>query len=241
MTEIQSEATYSIVMNSSLGCMDIEPCVEREVIFRLLAILVNNPPNPELIDQLRSFGFKGIQSSVKLNSYQNKILTGIQEISRFLQDTSDISKTELTTILACDWTRLFLGVGPYFGPQPPYESLYLGITNGQPNVLAELNGIYKEAGLAISPLYSNRYDFLGFELDFVRYLAEKETQAIEKDLEETARRFRDLSHSFVENHLSIWVGAYCEIAIKKARTGFYRGFLTLLDPVIQSCHKGDNF
>lgn len=119
--------------------------------------------------------------------------------------------------LRVDWTRLFRGLSPNYGPKPPYELVYEPHSDEISGLLS-LKQLYNNAGLDIAEDAHNRPDYLGFELEFAAYLLEHEG---ETELGTTYSQF-------CEQHLS-WIRAFCNEAKPFAKTAFYSWHLEALE------------
>ena len=100
------------------------------------------------------------------------------------------------TALAVDWTRLFRGVQPGYGPPPPYEGLWRGC---DPLVaLQAVARVYREQGVGpAGGSAGNRLDYLGLELDYLRYVCEQQALAYEQGEEVAIERWSEAEAAFV--------------------------------------------
>ncbi|MDR0514986.1 MAG: molecular chaperone TorD family protein [Coriobacteriaceae bacterium] len=129
--------------------------------------------------------------------------------------------------LDIEYTRLF--IGPAALAAPPWEMVYRTGRRElfQPGV-ATIRARYEQEGClpAEHPRVSD--DHLALELDFMRFLCEKEEMAIEEgDLAE-AQRLETVQGSFVQESLMGWIPAYVA-DLKAAATGpYYRAAADML-------------
>ena len=73
--------------------------------------------------------------------------------------------------LAREFTRLFRGVRPGYGPKPPYESLYRGEKTVMGDIAGEVKTRYREAGLSVEARFKGEPpDHISFELFFLNHL-----------------------------------------------------------------------
>lgn len=84
--------------------------------FAFLANILNNQPNEMILAELYQSSNKG--------SFLEKKESPYQLISLYLKNNQNKPTAELLQELAIDWTRLFRGVSPSYGPQPPYAGVY---------------------------------------------------------------------------------------------------------------------
>lgn len=221
---------------------DIEPPVgpddaviarNRSGEFELLASLFNRSVDCGFIDRLREPGIRFLQGGSQSEIISSDIKKGLSEIAGFIQGIAGKRDEEVEQVLAVDWTRLFRGVSPQYGPPPPFEGLYVqGGANSQ-EVLQSVSGFYRKNGFFPNPTFHNRPDYMGMELDFMGLLIEREADALDLgDRNEALGHFRAV-RSFLSEHLGVWCGDFCDRALPYARTGFYRGVLHLTKGVVK--------
>ena len=66
-------------------------------------------------------------------------------------------------------------------------------------------------------------DYIGLELDFLRYLSAKEAQAWRSGQEAQADQWREREEGFLRDHIVIWVPRFCDLMREDATLGFYQG------------------
>jgi putative dimethyl sulfoxide reductase chaperone len=137
-----------------------------------------------------------------------------------------LQKNEKTlTDLARDWTRLFRGVEKG-NLLPPYESLYrTGKLQGKP--VQEVHRLFAGMGIRVPEEWHQPPDYIGVELDFMRFLCSREIESLEgRNAISTADAIA-AERSFLENHLTAWVPNFCERMIAQARESYYGGIGSL--------------
>ncbi len=108
---------------------------------------------------------------------------------------------------------------------PPYETEY-----GEAHVfmqtadLGDIQGFYRAFGLSPHALAHERPDQLGFELEFMAFLAAKESVFPG----EGADICRDASAKFLRDHLGHWTPAFCARLARRAEGGLYEQLARLL-------------
>jgi len=142
-------------------------------------------------------------------------------ISSFASDTDDAKILDLKR----DWTKLFRGVSPNYGPKPPYAALYAG--RGELEVMSELATLYDEYGYGEYRVLRDRLDYIGAELGFVAFLAAARDQASRAMLPEQADRYGRALEQFLDRHFSPWFEQFRTDAMPHVATDFYRGVLDL--------------
>ena len=130
-----------------------------------------------------------------------------------------------------DWTRLFRGVSPNYGPPPPYEAVYNQTHLALPELFRKILNSYHEGGVTVKKDVANRPDYIGVEFEYLQFLGEHEVEALEQGDQEEASRYRECAAQFLENHLGQWAGSFCDKAIPAAQTDFFLGVLHLIKAV----------
>jgi putative dimethyl sulfoxide reductase chaperone len=89
---------------------------------------------------------------------------------------------------------------------PPYETLF-GNDHvfGQSYVMGDIAGFYSAFGLQLSPDIHERLDHLSVELEFMHFLAYKESYAILHDGKEKLQTVVEAEKKFVKDHIGRWV------------------------------------
>ncbi len=132
---------------------------------------------------------------------------------------------EVLTNLSRDWTRLFRGV-VRDGILPPYESLYRP-KRLQKKPAQEINRLFSKMGIQVPEEWHQPSDYIGVELDFMRFLCDKEWR-LRNDGEQSAlRKAVEAEKSFLEDHIALWVPVFCERMLEEAQEEYYLGIAHL--------------
>lgn len=131
--------------------------------------------------------------------------------------------------LGVDFTTFFRGVKRGYGPPPPYESVFVevpGLVMGE--TTQQVSNCYRNAGLKLPEGCEHEPpDHISFELDFMRFLCEKESEEYQRgNLAAAVRRLSEES-AFLRQHLLLWGPAFCDVVLSNATSDFYRGFAQL--------------
>lgn len=195
--------------------------------FQFLAYVLNNPPDENFIDQIR----KQFISPESLSS-TDTFHIGRKQISDYFQEHQHTPVHEMVQELAVDWTRLFRGLNAAYGPPPPYEGVYKAGDGIGATIVQAVNNAYSKHELSILRQHRDRSDYLGYELDFIRYLSEQALHAQQSDQIEKEKLYQNDMCEFLKEHLSVWIGNFCARAAAYAQTSFYSGFLLLLQETV---------
>lgn len=204
----------------------------RSQVYGFLATVLDIRPDNSFVKRLRSFGVDALTGLIKEENSDNVIRQGIQAMADFLKLTAEISSEKVEELLAVDWTRLFRGISPNYGPPPPYEAVYIGDGRSQVEIMQSLNRYYLECGSLVEQDYGNRLDYLGLELGFMSHLAELEAAAWKEGNFEQAEILEGKARSFLNQHLGLWVDKFITAALAQAKTEFFKGFLLLTRGVV---------
>lgn len=220
--------TQSIVNDSFT--LKIEQIQVYSELYGLLAQFYNQIPDRDLVKRLRELRFSDLLRS--LEDADKQIYYAIQDIQNYISKTIQEPEEVVQIFLAKEWTRLFRGVSPTYGPPPPYEAEYIKENISVNQLLAKLNHIYHENAVEIQTDFYSRPDYIGVELDFVRVLLDVEAVCLrQKNLEKAAKTRLSLCN-FMNKHLIRWVNLFVRKAITEAQTEFYRGILKLTETIV---------
>jgi TorA maturation chaperone TorD len=201
--------------------------------YSFLANLFNQRPDLGLVQRLRELGPEGFSIDMGHGEISTEVKRGLQGIASFIDNTQGWPEDKVEQELAVDWTRLFRGVSPGYGPPPPYEGVYSEGVGSPADVLQAIVQAYHKYSVDVDEKAANRPDYLGIELDFLRHLSESEARAWEEEDEQKALDYQAAQQEFLSNHLGKWAGKFCERALEEAKTEFYRGFLRLTRSVLK--------
>ena len=163
----------------------------RGSMFDFLATLLNQRPDLELVRKLRSSSLEVLIGQAEASAPGSQVVQGLREMARFVESTSKDPEKEVETALGVDWTRLFRGVTPRYGPPPPYESIYADTGETDLGTIRSLIEFYWASGAQLENKAANRPDYLGLELSFLCFLAEEEAKAWESGNEELAQSYQE--------------------------------------------------
>ena len=195
-------------------------------LFNFMAVIFNQRPDIQLVQRLRTLSFDtfiDLQEGSETEDHHQ----GVQLIQDFIDATRNLPEDQVEEQLAVDWTRLFRGVSPGYGPLPPYEGVYAKGGPGEIELLKRLSRIYAESGVEVGDDIHNRQDYLGLELAFVGYLTEQEAAAWEAKNPDEANALSGKAGLFFQQHIGRWAESFFNAALEHARTDFFKGFILL--------------
>jgi TorA maturation chaperone TorD len=183
-------------------------------VFALLSAFYNTNPDRHMVEALSAIDIAGIQDTEIKNELG--IITAYA-----LKAVSDESG-EMITNLKVDWTKLFRGLSPDYGPKPPYEELY----GGGAETIYPLAAFYTANNYHDYTEIDNRPDYIGTQLDFLKTLALKKAQAAEEDATSEYESLDSLIAKFAER-VGQWFAKFAAEAEKHAETAFYKEVMKL--------------
>jgi putative dimethyl sulfoxide reductase chaperone len=206
---------------------------DRAAVYRLLSWLLLESPDEHFIREMLDSGIE-----LWLNSGDAAaapIAGGLAEIRDFLASRGDEDPSKLCLELAVQWTRLFRGIAPGYGPLPPYEALHRGREGAaQAELLLDLGQLYSAAGTALPQDRPERLDYLGLELELMGLLCSEESEFwLEGNAEDAGGR-HDLQLRLLREHLLTWAPAHCELILRETDSPFYRGVASALSGLLKS-------
>ncbi|MFQ5991970.1 MAG: molecular chaperone [Nitrospiraceae bacterium] len=226
----------SSTLAPSLGSLKDSPAVERALgrskIYLLISWSLLFPEDDEFLDYLQSGEFvedgrsaleslKGALVGPGGEQAERKLVA----IGKHLDNIEDWISTECVnwklTDLQDEHRRVFSNVITL--DCPPYETLF-GNDHvfGQAHVMGDIAGFYKAFGVELSRDIHERMDHLSVELEFMHFLAYKESYARCHDGEQKTQIVVDAQKKFVKDHIGRWVPMFCRMLVKKADYGVFK-------------------
>ncbi len=236
MKENERRMSDPAVMTPLTGAIKDSPAVERALgrskLYLLISWSLLYPEDDEFLDYLQSGEFvedgraaiEGLraalpgQSNEKANAKLTALLKQLDNIEQWV--ATECTHWTLND-LQSEHRRVFSNVITL--DCPPYETLF-GNDHvfGQAHVMGDIAGFYKAFGLELSRDIHERLDHLSVELEFMHFLAYKESYARCHDGAEKTQIVVDAQKKFVKDHIGRWVPLFSRMLVKKADKGFFR-------------------
>jgi len=207
----------------------------RSRVYGFLGAVFNRLPDDQFAASLSSPEVATFLSSLGEGEDQSEDMQeGLRLMKAFIGASKGKPVEELKTELAVERTRLLRGIKPGYGPPPPYESVYAATAlEAQGQTTFNVKNIYAAAGAALPDDIHDQPDFIGFELDFMRHLTEKEAQAWAGGNAEEVMKLTEKERAFLEEHILCWVPRFCDLMFEQAQLDFYRGIARLTKGFVQ--------
>ncbi len=221
---------------SPMGCQDFAALARsRSQVYGFLATAYNCLPDDQFVRSLSDPELAAfVASSAEAEDLDEESREGWRLIDSFSRASRDRSEEEIKTELAVERTRLLRGIKRGYGPPPPYEGVYAETAQEALGLaMVNVRNFYAESGVVLPEEAHDQPDFIGFELDFMRFLTAKEAGAwTECDLRE-ALAVAEKEQAFLEKHINTWVPRFCDLMFKEAQWDFYKGIALLTKGFVQ--------
>lgn len=183
----------------------------RANVYGLLAEVFRSEPSPFFLTKLKEPAVADTLNSLGCSLWD---------------DLKPTSQDQLGEDLALEYTRLFIGPGPCISP---HESMNVDPRFGEENELwgkstVKVKKFMEAAGVAVNDDFSGMPDHISAEFEFMEQLLGAETQAWKDGDDELAFNILKIEERFYKEHLSQWVGAFCDKAIGVTQHHFYKQF-----------------
>jgi TorA maturation chaperone TorD len=213
----------------------------RAAFYAFLSVHFTALPDEAFVEQLRGPVVGNMLAALVGDpATEDNLAAGADQMAAYLRATESLSAAKLAETLGVDRTRLYRGITPKAGPPPPYELVWSKIYRDI-SLLPELARLYREAGLELATAVTERPDYLGVELDYLRALVSREAAGWEAGSPDgcaSALAARAAQQSFLEKHLGTWAPLYVDEVLAHARTDFYQGHLLMLQGFLASERQG---
>ncbi|WP_447970877.1 TorD/DmsD family molecular chaperone [Nitrospira sp. M1] len=224
-------AVASAVKISPKDAPSVERALARSKLYLLLSWSYLFPEDDEFLEYLQSGEFvedgraalENLNTSLEKDDPESR--ESLLAISRHLDAIEEWVNSEGSNWnlqdLRDDHRRVFSNVISL--DCPPYETLF-GNDHvfGQSYTMGDIAGFYSAFGLQLSSDIHERIDHLSVELEFLHYLAYKESYALIHDGPEKLRTVVEAEKRFVKEHVGRWVPLFSGMLKRKADFGFYK-------------------
>ena len=234
--ESERRVADPVVAVPSVGALKDSPAVERALgrskIYLLLSWSMLYPEDDEFLDYLQSGEFvedgrsaleslRGLLDGVGGERAKTKLAALLKYLDRIEQWVSSECVNWQLADLQAEHRRVFSNVITL--DCPPYETLF-GNDHvfGQAHVMGDIAGFYRAFGVELSRDIHERMDHLSVELEFMHFLAYKESYARCRDGAEKTQVVVDAQKKFVKDHIGRWVPLFARMLAKKADSGFFK-------------------
>lgn len=189
-----------------------EMAKQRSNIYNFLSLIYAKEPDQKLIDKIMEDDFLSHLSEI-----------GIEFGDEFLKTPRE----RLLEDLICEYTRLFLGPGPHISP---HESVYVGgykEKDGKTGLLwgnatVEVKELIEEFGYCYREEYNGIPDHLAVELEVMGELTVNEHYGLISENHLEGYNYLLQEKRFLTEHLSRWIGEFCQRVIENTEQVFYR-------------------
>lgn len=204
----------------------------RSRVYELLASVCNTLPDTGFVTMLMSQDVRSLLTSATSDYaasdlQQKELEQGIQALEVFRKQAGEVNRDEMVTRLGVDRTRLYRGVKRGYGPPPPYESVYQGSHTVMAGSALQVKKIYTDRGYRPPSIGNELPDYVGIELDFLRFLCSEEAATWRGQDKNKAQEYMNAEYDFINNHMVNWIPRFYDEVLSHAREDFYRGIAML--------------
>ncbi|MFO0773032.1 MAG: molecular chaperone TorD family protein [Nitrospiraceae bacterium] len=236
MTAKQSLAPTSPTVVPTPVALKDSPAVERALnrskLYLLASWALLFPEDDEFLDYMQCGEFvedgraaiQGLEAALN-NMGGDRAKQKLKDISGYLNEIEKWVAAECANWkledLQAEHRRVFSNVITL--DCPPYETLF-GNDHvfAQSHTMGDIAGFYKAFGVELSKDIHERIDHLSVELEFMHFLAYKESYALCHDGPEKTQIVVDAQKKFVKDHIGRWVPLFSKMLAKKADSGLFR-------------------
>ncbi len=189
----------------------------RARIYGFLASIYSRPPGEPEFQVLTRW--LSSESDLPPGSLPVLMGSGLEKIKGWLEQDAPADPDERKAALEPEFVRLFRGLRRGPSPPPPYESVYRdgGLLYG-PSTDA-VSRKYQQFSLKTQA--GEPPDHLALELDFMRFLCEKEAEALEA--KQDVSDWLAEQSEFLQEHLIAWLPRFCQTIRESRANRFYEG------------------
>lgn len=230
----QSEGSTAVIPRTEVvkDTPAVERALNRSKIYLLISWSMLYPEDDEFLDYLQSGEF--VEDGRSALESLHSALDGVggerakQKIAALLKHFDLIEKWVASECvnwqlgdLQSEHRRVFSNVITL--DCPPYETLF-GNDHvfAQSHVMGDIAGFYKAFGVELSRDIHERLDHLSVELEFMHFLAYKESYSRCHDGADKTQIVVDAQKKFVKNHIGRWVPLFCRMLARKADSGLFK-------------------
>lgn len=195
----------------------------RARIYSILASLYSKPADDPEFEVFKHW--RDTEADLPEGSFPIEIDRGLEKIKAWLEADCSQPLHERKVKLQSEFIRLFRGLRRGTSPPPPYESVYVddGVLYGVST--DRVGSKYRQFNLKIES--GEPPDHITLELDFMRFLCEKEAKA--RGSNQAVRNWLEEQNEFLHKHLVQWLPVFCESIRKSCESRFYSGVADLTE------------
>lgn len=204
-------------MTVGIEIAESELALSRARVYGILAAIYSKPVGDAELDVFRQWW--SIEAELPRGTLPKIMVHGLEKVRSWLEDDDPNTPDKRKAALGSEFIRLFRGLRRGPSPPPPYESVYVdgGVLYGPST--DRVGQKYQQFNLKI--LSNEPPDQLAFELDFMRFLCEKEAEA--RSTGQSVQDWLAEEEDFLGEHLAPWLPAFCERIRESCETLFYSG------------------
>ncbi|MFV0480722.1 MAG: molecular chaperone TorD family protein [Campylobacteraceae bacterium] len=186
-------------------------------IFALLASFYLTNPNGTYAS-----GMAALEVDMIEDKTMKKVVKKIRDYaSKCGMDESEVNLLELKR----DWTKLFRGISPTYGPKPPYAQLFSNAVDV--TFLSALAELYLDVGYVGYKKIDDRLDYIGIVLDALAVINILRKKSVEDNNEVEYKRLTYIFNCIAQQYFASWFKDFQELAQTHVKTPFFEGAIEL--------------
>lgn len=232
MTEANTKAAAAATSSAPVTVLPTSSvAVQNEAaLASLLAQFFLHNPDKAFAKALTNLAPEGFSFAPAIEKAMATIQAGAQKVDQAEEQNTTGTETEALLDLKRDWTKLFRGISPDYGPTAPYAFLFLKGTTVE--MMKDLAALYIDGGYDGYQMVKDRIDYIGTCFQYLATVDLQIVHAIDEKLATEYGRLRLCRKVFLEEYLTPWVEEFAVRARKFVQTDFYGAVLDLTVEVI---------
>ena len=180
-------------------------------LYALLAVCFSSNPDAKLMRAVAHADLSGFDGLAQIEDAMRRMQAHARALPEELK-----AQEAFVLDLKRDWTKLFRGVSPDYGPTAPYALLFL--RSAGPEALSDIAALFIDGG------------YVGF--DYLKTVSLQLAAACTRSDAVEYKRLKLCRDEFLSQYFAPWVPEFVRRAEKFVQTEFYAGVLELAASVI---------
>lgn len=203
---------------------------DEAALYACLAAFFLSNPEKNMLDAAKAFCPEAF-------AVYPEIAAAVTRIKQYA-DAADKDNPDTVLELKRDWTKLFRGISPDYGPTAPYGLLFIRGNTGE--MMADMAALYIDGGYDGYQSITDRIDYIGTGFDYLKTVSLQLVHASETKDISSAVRLKLCRDTFISKYFGAWVPEFAARARKHAATEFYNGVLDLAVAVLAAFCGGSD-
>ncbi len=194
-------------------------------LYALLAVCFSSNPDAKLMRAVAHADLSGFDGLAQIEDAMRRMQAHARALPEELK-----AQEAFVLDLKRDWTKLFRGVSPDYGPTAPYALLFL--RSAGPEALSDIAALFIDGGYDGYQQIHDRVDGIGVGFDYLKTVSLQLAAACTRSDAVEYKRLKLCRDEFLSQYFAPWVPEFVRRAEKFVQTEFYAGVLELAASVI---------